>query len=414
MHTYFTPVPLYQQYNQVLPDYFTEAQTSTLIPLQEKKDIIAAFPKAYASAAFRQAVEDGHVEYANTSGSSSEKLQLIRRAGWWRQEFERGYKSNPDMAPFSMFKNRKASLTTAVCSGNTCFINNPSFAERIIDQTLYLNTRSDPNLWDEADIRRIDEELHRYAPELLEVDPVYLAIFLRRRAELGLCVALYKPHFITASFEYLTASTRTQIEAAYSCPVFSLYGSTELGVLFIEDATGALRRCAEGSVLELRQVIADRHIFELVVTSWKNDLMPLLRYRTGDLVELHPHDAQRRKYLEHQPLVIKALHGRLSDAVTADDGTLLSVAMIDLAVQRSGLNPLQYQLLFDGARLNFRYVPALGTPAPLVRPDFLDTWFAQRYQIAFQAQIAIRPEASGKFSIVKFNDSSANAAWEMP
>lgn len=404
MHSCFVDVPAYAAHQQAIGSYFFDRDVDTSIPLLEKADVLASFPSAYMTDVLRNALENGEVEYAATSGSTSDRLQLVRPRNWWIPEFERGYNCNSAMYGFSMHTHRKASLTTAVCSGNTCFLNEPEYHERIAGNTLYLNTTIDPNTWTRDDVLRIDDELHKFSPALLEVDPVYLAIFLRKRHEMGLAEKPYQPAFITASFEFMTAAVRAFIESEYECPVFSLFGSTELGVLFVQEADGGLRRCPRFNILELHPVIEEKNIFELVVTSWKNELMPLLRYRSGDLVELHPLAPRTPKYFEHEPLSIRALHGRRLDACTTAQGELVTVAMLDEAVRLSGWSALQYQLEFAGPQLTVRYVDDAVNVASVGRhtaPDFLQDWFGAGHEIRFQKVKAIRPQASGKFSIVK-------------
>ena len=351
------------------------------------------------------------VEYATTSGTTSDRLQVIRPQGWWTDEFERGYRYCPLLADFSMQSHPKASLTTAICSATACFLDNPGDEERRVGRTLHLNTRPNPNTWTREDIVRIGEELHRHAPRLLEVDPVYLAIYLKKRADWAVADTLYRPQVITCSYELLTARVRAHLESAFDCPVLGLYGSTELGVLFVEDGLGTYRRCPERSVIELLPVIPDRQVYELVVTSWKNELMPLLRYRTGDLVELSIDAAPQRRYLEHDALPLKALHGRARDVLLCDDGSFVSAAMVDQAIAQSDWTGLLYQLEFSPGRLVFRYTvhPAQGDEPALQLPPVLRPWFGRHVTVSAERVDEIHPEASGKFTTIRHVAPAAHA-----
>jgi phenylacetate-CoA ligase len=403
MHASFAETPFYTPHGSAIARFLGSGDEAIDLPLLEKSDLIAAYPRHFMTPALQGALHEQQVEYATTSGTTSDRLQLMRRKGWWADEFERGYRYCPVLADFSMQRDPKASLTTAICSANICYLDNPVYENRISGNTLYLNARPNPNTWSAQDIERIGQELHRHAPRLLEVDPVYLALYLCKRAEFGIADALYRPSAITCSYEYLTAPVKAYLTSSFGCPVLGLYGSTELGVLFIEDGHGMFRRCPERSICELLPIIPQQHIYELVVTSWKNELMPLLRYCTGDLVELFPDIPPRARYLENEALPVKALHGRKRDVLLRDDGSRASTGMVDKAISQSGWAGLLYQLEFTPGRLAFRYtIPPgqghAGEPAP---PSFLHQWFGRRFKVIAEHVREIQPESSGKFATVR-------------
>ena len=403
MQANFAEMPFYSAHEAAIRHFLSTRDAAAQLPTLDKSDLIAAFPRHFMTPGLQEALRRQEAEYATTSGTTSDRLQLIRRKGWWVDEFERGYRYCPLLDGFSMRTDKKASLTTAICSANTCYLDNPPFEERISGTTLYLNATPNPNTWTREDILRIGDELHRHAPRLLEVDPVYLAIYLARRAEFGVADALYRPRAITASYELLTAPVRAYLESAFGCPVIGMYGSTELGVLFIQDAGGVFRRCPERSVCELLPVIPGENIHELVVTSWKNELMPLLRYRTGDLVETFAGVPLQPRSLEHEPLPVKALHGRARDVLACDDGSRVTAGMIDRALAAMDWPGLQYQLEFAPGRLTFRYTPhpARAQAPGAAPPPFLQAWFGASRSVAAEAVREIHPESSGKFATVR-------------
>lgn len=404
---------MYQPLCQYLEHYFSNDSYYSAIPMLEKKEIVKAFPHSYMTELVKQAINEGKIEYASTSGTSSEKLMLMRPSDWWKDEFQRGYNYCPTMAGYSMYKHRKACLSTAVCSGNTCFMSNPTYEERIIGNTLYLNSRADPNLWTQDDIRRIGEEMCIYGGELLEVDPVYLAIFLRMREQYGIDDELFQPKYITCSYELITQAHRDYIQSFYHCPVLSLFGSTELGVLFIQDELGAFHRCPERSIVELVPLDGRKHLYELVVTSWKNEYMPLLRYRTNDVVEIAQEDEggdrqdKKLKFMEHESLKIEKLHGRKNDAFYTTKGELVTIGMLDQEVSRCVHVPWQYQLEINTDRITFRYLFIEPTDSAFHAEEnfaFLRIWFPETTPIDFIAVESLRNEGSGKFRLVTGNN----------
>ncbi len=413
MKSTFSNIPIYQSLNQYLEHYFNSDSYHSAIPMLEKKEIVDRFPHNYMTDRVKQAINDGDIEYASTSGTSSEKLMLIRPADWWKDEFQRGYKYCPTMVGYSMHDNKKTCLSTAVCSANTCFMDNPGYEERIIGNTLYLNAQPDPYLWTKEDVIKIGKEMRAYAAELLEVDPVYLAIYLKKRQDFGVEDELFQPKFITCSYEFLTQEHRDYIRKFFYCPVLSLYGSTELGVLFIQNESETFYRCPERSIVELVPLDEGRRLYELVVTSWKNEFMPFLRYRTKDIVEIAEEDQKfyRRekkiKFMEYEPLKISKLHGRINDAFYTDKGELVTVGMLDEKIQQCNIVPWQYQLEINLDRVVFRFIFLESNPSSFSSEknfSFLREWFPSVPNIDLVKTNSLRNEGSGKYRLISGNN----------
>ena len=395
-------VPLYQPLMKRLDSFF-KAGDPAGIPLLDKKAIISGFPGNFMTQAMRVGIEGGDVEFANTSGSSSQILQIIRYKGWWGREFTRAYQRVADMVGYSMEHDRKAVLTTAACSAVSCFLDDPDYQQRIHNGVLSLNTHPDPTRWTLTDIQRIDAELRMFAPKLLEIDPTYLAIFLSKRAQYRITEPLYIPDYIAASYEYMTANVRRLIESAYGLPVLSMYGSTELGVLFMQNRSGTFVRCGHDTLVELKPYLARRNLFELIVTSWKNPLMPLLRYATGDLVEVPEGEWSNRVFGAVDDIPLLKLHGRIRDCLVTDDGELKTLADLDELFAVSAPWVRQYQLQVTEHKVTLFYVSDVQEhdAALAVVERCLRGWFGRMRTVESMAVPSIAPQASGKFAIIK-------------
>jgi phenylacetate-CoA ligase len=117
------------------------------------------------------------------------------------------------------------------------------------------------------------------APQLYTGNPISLA-------ELATLPLRTRPKAILSGALALNSGLRTQLENHFDCPVIDLYGITEVGLiawradngphhllprdLHVEILTPAGEPCEDGTP------------GELVVTCGENELLPLLRYRTGD------------------------------------------------------------------------------------------------------------------------------------
>jgi phenylacetate-coenzyme A ligase PaaK-like adenylate-forming protein len=147
-------------------------------------------------------------------------------------------------------------------------------------------------LFDERRAEATDELLAlltRYRPALLALKPNILGSIAKgvrgRRA-----VAADYLRLVLCGGAVLDSEVRRAAQEALGVPVYDAYGLTEIGSLAAE--------CREQQGLHLYEndVIAEllmsdgslQHTGrgELVLSSVMNDAMPLLRYRTGDMVEL--------------------------------------------------------------------------------------------------------------------------------
>ena len=69
-----------------LPIYQKKKDEDFLI----KKDIVNDFPKNFGLNEYNQE----EVEYATTSGTTSNRMEIIRKKGWWAEEYQRTYSNN--------------------------------------------------------------------------------------------------------------------------------------------------------------------------------------------------------------------------------------------------------------------------------------------------------------------------------
>jgi phenylacetate-CoA ligase len=145
---------------------------------------------------------------------------------------------------------------------------------------------------DDAGLLQIWDAIRRQSPYLLHAHPstIYaLATFVERKG-----VPRDRPapfRVFESSGEVLDRRQRAKIQHVFGCTIVNRYGLAEFGVVAYElaepcDALEALdsevwfenRRCEQADVPEL------------VLTGFRNRLMPLIRYATGDLAEVTDHD----------------------------------------------------------------------------------------------------------------------------
>lgn len=138
---------------------------------------------------------------------------------------------------------------------------------------------------------------------------------------------LIRPKAVLASSETLFDWLREDIEAAFQCKVFDGYSLGELVAFISECEAGSLHISPEYGVIETVEIDGN---LEMICTGLANYAMPLIRYRTSDIVE--PAKTQTCSCGRQLPLV-QAILGRIDDRVVTPEGTIVGPAPLSLAFQ---------------------------------------------------------------------------------
>jgi len=171
----------------------------------------------------------------------------------------------------------------------------------------------------------------------------------------------------------------------------NLYGSTETGHLLMENERGEMKASLENIFYEIVEPDA-RGVGSLVVTTLTNDVMPLLRYRIGDL-------AERRE----EPYATNYLvHGRARDALSRRDGERVTTLDVDRCFANAeGI--LHYQLRQnENGDCHLQFISDREPPSSETLND-VTAWLQDLLQpensISTEAVKMLPPLTSGKFRL---------------
>jgi phenylacetate-CoA ligase len=158
--------------------------------------------------------------------------------------------------------------------------------------------------------------------------------------------------------EQLSEKQRRDIEAAFRTRVYDRYGNAERVAAFFQCGHGSYHEAPLYSIVEYLPV--GKGVYEIVGTTLHNSVMPLIRYRTGDLVELPENNScpcgRPFRIVEH-------LSGRIKDQLVMPDGSQKSVRTSELVKGMTWLKESQLlQERVDSVVL--RVVPMPGAPVP--------------------------------------------------
>lgn len=222
---------------------------------------------------------------------------------------------------------------------------------------------------DDAGLEAMWEQLLHRRPYLLHEHPstIYaLACYVERRYGNGKAFEVFE-----SSGELLQSYMRDKIAQVLQCRVVDRYGLAELGVMAYELSghEGGLQVFESEGWPEDRMIDEGR---ELVFTGFRNKLMPLIRYATGD---------RSRVKKANSGFVMTEVVGRIHDVVLINGVEYLTHHIMDIIDHRiGGVQEFQIDLRFGKPVL--RIVQEPGADAELIRQK-LETHWPGAFEIKF-------------------------------
>ncbi len=196
---------------------------------------------------------------------------------------------------------------------------------------------------EERTLARLDRQLRRGRYDVLVGYPSALGRVAQLLAERGV-VGGVRLRAVLTTAEVLHPDQRALLERVFGCPVINSYGTAESDHMAVECPEGRMHIAAENVLIEISQRGADngeRPPGELLITDLNNHVMPLLRYRIGDLGELGPACPCGRSLP-----VLRLREGRTEDLLILPDGRTMDGAIFDAAVEdliRLGVGVRQFR-----------------------------------------------------------------------
>jgi phenylacetate-CoA ligase len=230
--------------------------------------------------------------------------------------------------------------------------------------------------FDADELDRIWREIVRLRPYLVHGHPStlwQLALHLERA---GIEQRVF--NVFESSGEWLQDEQRDTIARVFGCDVVDRYGLAEAGVVAYQAglADRTMRVLDPVAWPEIADMEGD--VGELVLTATKNDMMPLIRYRTGDRAELSE---------TADGFVLDRLVGRIHDVVAIGGHRLPTHYIQDLLDRVGGIR--QFQIEPRDARPLLRLVLEDGAD-PQALQARIAHYFHDAVDVAFIAPSDLR------------------------
>jgi len=243
------------------------------------------------------------------------------------------------------------------------------------------------------------ERIRQRKPKMLFGYPTVLARIASHAEDKGIRLDQLGIRVAFVTSECLYPSQREQIERVFGCPVANGYGGRDAGFIAHQCPGGKLHITSEDIVIEVldpegRQLPAGES-GEIVVTHLQSGDFPFIRYRTGDVGALDPEPCSCGRTLP----VLKEIHGRTTDFLINQDGTLIHSAalayiMRDLPAVRA-FKVIQETL--DWTRVQIVYDGQFDDKARQTVEAGFHARMGKQVKIEVELVPEILPEKSGKY-----------------
>jgi phenylacetate-CoA ligase len=398
-------VPGYAEWRQFDPGVAAVVDKRyAALPALTKRELREHFPAGFVprQRELGPGLAAGEVEFAQTSGSTDDRVTLVFNPAWWEASERAAWDLNRHARNVADGRHREAVLASPRCVGPGFSPRPLSVAERTIGRHLYINQKINPAAWSDGDVRRMAHEINGYEPLTLEGDPAYLAAFARRIVESGIEVCQPRVIFLTYSFP--SRAYRRQIGAVFSAPLISSYGSTETGHVFMECEAGRLHQnsghCRVDFLPWLFRHGGPRR-GRILVTVFQNPWFVVLRFDIGDVARLDdrgPCPCGRK-----DGLVLRGVEGRVGDVTFDREGNAVTVADLDAVLAEvPGLEGWQMDLPRPG-EMRLRVQAGAGSARRACHEvrERLKEIYGERVRIEAAVAKALQHESSGKIRFVR-------------
>lgn len=317
-------IPLYR--NMVFSGEALDERCFHQLPFTQKQDITRGFPFNFVGgreADLGEKLESGVWEIIESSGTSADRIQIIRPANFrdhWSSKIRKYHRVYADRNEV-----REALLTTLNCSRAQCNLGVASYEERLFGERLALNRSKSPALWNDHECERMLAEIERFNPQVLTAHPVYLTHLDRWCEAKG--VTPPKSDAVFLSYDYATERNIARAIRWSRRGVFRAYGLTEVFTIAMDCENGSLHAIGEGCLVEVIPFEESTRFGEIVVTSLRNEVMPLIRYRTGDLAQIT--ELETACSCERSGPIIGRIEGRINELTYSTASEPVTVATLD-------------------------------------------------------------------------------------
>lgn len=246
-------------------------------------------------------------------------------------------------------------------------------------------------------IKNYIDTLTKFNPVLIQAYPSSISTIASWMLANDIKYTGHSLQAIVTSSETLDPAMQARVEAAFGCRVFDWYGQAE--------RVTAIGTCEQGNHHALTdyggiELLPDADDFyELVGTSYNNQAMRLVRYKTGDLVKHTKEDCPCGRQFP----VVDHITGRRDKTIILSDGRHISRLG---HIFKDAINLIEGQIIYRGNNhILLRVVP--GPKWTTADSEILKTRLKDRVSnitVEIETVTTIDRGANGKFEFIRIED----------
>lgn len=401
IHSAVKNIPLYDKLNSYYESgSATQAFNFHNWPFTNKDDITDNFPFNFEQENFWDRLNAGELEVVESSGTSENRIQIIRSADFrdvWTpvlRKYHKVYRDDPEC--------KEALLTTLNCSRSQCNLAVATYEERINGNRLVLNRSKSPALWTDGECERILVELEQYKPSVMTVHPIYL-VYLDLWCEKNNIIPP-KIETVFFSYDYPSQLYYQRARRWSKTDVYNAYGLTEAFTVGMTCEHGHLHALPEACLVEIikdGQPVQEGELGEIVITSLRNMMMPIIRYRSGDVAQLKSYN--QKCECGKESMILDNIHGRIRELTMNKQGALITLHTVDSMISTIG-GIVSYQINQPSiGEIAISLLVATGqfdkAREDELRMKLFDLYGCTTLKISYVEEIT--PTYSGKYLLVK-------------
>ncbi len=185
-------------------------------------------------------------------------------------------------------------------------------------------------------IREFAQQLSTHKPAVIFAYPNMLAEMARTIRDLS--IKLPEVAKVVATAEPLYEWHRKLFREVFGAETYERYGSREIGTVASEFTSGdGMVICEPSYIIEVvdesDNQVAPGEMGELIVTDLFNKAMPLIRYRTGDMVRIAKADTDSNTCWRR----IVQIGGRVVDMIQRADGSWVAGQSMIMSLRTAGI-----------------------------------------------------------------------------
>ena len=229
--------------------------------------------------------------------------------------------------------------------------------------------------WSKEELNRVIAELVKVKAYLVHGHPSTLNALLSKLKEAN--TSMHLCEVFESSGELLNSTLRDEAAIIAGCQVVNRYGLAELGVVGYEMHNQGKMYVMESECWMEEESSPSREGAQLIGTSLRNRLMPLIRYQTGDLGNV-------RRTRHDNNLILDRIMGRSHDRVLIDNKEYPTHFIMDILQHKvGGIN--QFQIRKSNDSLDLLIVLEAGVCPETVRVK-VHEWFQTGVNVRFIEQ----------------------------